>query len=192
MKKITSILIALLIMVSFVACENTSAPTSNPPASNELNDLDALSEKYLAPLVLAGITIDSWSNANEILPPRIAIFYAAVKDIEDGVGQTNWDTAALDASDVETLVQKYFDVSTDVLHDAPYYDAASNTYKFESLGGAAGFGVVGANRDGSKLILSYEYYSPADDVTVIREGELTINIDGNDYKYVSCTTNSVD
>ena len=161
---------------------------ANINGSINLSDYEALTKEYLAPLALSSITVTTWNNANEILPHRFGLFYVAKKSSADSSNSTNWDTTSVDAEEVESLIKNYFDISLEYLRSSDYYDVDSSSYTFESLGGAASFKVVDAKLNAQKLLLGYEYYSPADGVTVIREGVLTIMLGEHSYKYVSCST----
>ena len=60
------------------------------------------------------------------------------------------------------------------------------------LGGAASSKVVDIARNDDILTLSFEYYSPADEITIIRTGTLNIQIENDGYKYISCTSKEVE
>lgn len=173
-----------MLMDSYWGSQSSSANR----ISIDLNDYESLTTEYLAPLALSSITAAKWSNADEISPHRFGLFYVAKKSSADSSHSTNWDTAPCDAEEVESLVTNYFDISSEYLRSSDYYDVGSSSYTFKSLGGAASFQVVDAKLEDQKLSLIYEYYSPADGATVIREGVLTIMLGEHNYKYVSCLT----
>ena len=202
MKQVISKLLMVILVLGLSGCggqpydggikASSETDSSKSPSLNnvsiDLNDYESLTKEYLAPLVLSSITSTTWSNADEILPHRFGLFYVAKKSSADSLNSTNWDTTPFDAEEVESLVKNYFDISSEYLRSSNYYDADSSSYTFESLGGATSFKVVDAKLDDQKLLLSYEYYSPADEVSVIRKGVLTIMLGEHSYRYISCLT----
>ncbi len=200
MKQVISKLLMLILVLGLSGCgglpydegikaSSVTDSSMNPSlntVSIDLNDYESLTIEYLAPLALSSITSTTWSKADEILPHRFGLFYVAKKSSTDN--STNWDITPFDAEEVESLVKNYFDISSEYLRSSDYYDADSSSYTFESLGGAASFKVVDAKLDDQTLLLSYEYYSPADEVSVIRKGVLTIMLGEQSYQYISCLT----
>jgi len=197
--KFSQIVIAVLLTTFMAACTANTVNPQEPVVSNTESEsimqatanLDDLTDEYLAPLGLASISSLSWDNAANIPSHNLGLFYVAKISLITSES-IDWDTTPHEADEVESLIMQYFDVTPEYIRTSEYYNSDDNTYVFESFGGAASFKVVDSKMENEALILDYEYYSPADDVSVIREGIITVAIDGNSYKYISCNTEAID
>ena len=190
-KPLIFFLLIILITTTLSACNSNSNPSSTNQMNVNTSDLNYLTEEFLVSMSRSGITAHSWNSVEEIPVDNLMLFYVAKNDISNN-NNINWDTTPIKANDVELYITKYFDISPDYLHNSKYYDSNSNAYQFESLGGAASAKVISAEINGNELILCYEYYSPADDVTVIRDGTLVLVFSDNNYFYSTCATKSLD
>lgn len=95
------------------------------------------------------------------------------------------------AEELEQKLQERFDVSAELLRQSEYYDPETGLYIPGYVGSSARYEVTGAREEDGCLLLDYEYYSPADDKTVIRQGTLTLEKYGDGYRYLSCVTEPV-
>lgn len=93
----------------------------------------------------------------------------------------------VDADEVENYIKRYFDVSAERIREAENCDPKADQYEFVfEIGGAATFNLVGGKRlKNGDVILNFEYYSPADDITVIQSGELKLTPVDDGYLYAS-------
>lgn len=153
----------------------------------DTDDLEYLYNEYFEPAFWGAVTAQTWDNPEQLLPENFAKFYAA--KAMPKTRESEQESVA--AKDFEGYIQSYFNVSPDFLRKAEIYDEKTDSYIIGYLGGGASAKVVGAKTDGEMLMLNYEYYSPADDVTVIRRGTLRIKFETDGYKYVSCATEAV-
>lgn len=199
-KKSAVILITLFLFTSCNAelpIENISplvpSSNSNTLSANTKQNYDELTNKFLKDMANAWITSQTWNDASQIDPDFLISFFCA----RTGLGQLPLygEPAVAPAELVESFVKLYFDVDESHLRKAVYYNEDTNTYKLPiSMGGAASFKVVDAVVENYDLTLFYEYYSPADDTTVIRTGNLKIEPSNEyftRYKYVSCETTEI-
>lgn len=186
MKKLFLAGLGLMFMVMLSACSTAVAPDV------DLDDLEGLTKEYLAPVFLASISSQNWQHAEEIPPHNLGLFFVAKRSLtDDAYREMIWDAAVFGQEDVEALVLQYFDIPVERLRESEYYQPQTESYVFESLGGAATARVVKAELQQNVLTLFYEYYSPADDATVIRKGTLCVTFSQEGYRYTSCTTSEV-
>lgn len=199
----------ILIVIGFVSCKATllqpdtdtkkestslyepiSSIDNDAQKNLDLNNLDALTRKYLDPVFWASITAKSWNSPSEIPPEDFVNFYIfSFLEKNKGIDR---ETYRVSVKEYEEFIKQYFDIEDSQLQQVPEYDEKMNEYSnFGYLGGGASGKVTAAEVREDRLILQYEYYSPADDVTVIRTGILNIYISDNGYKYLSCKTKEV-
>ncbi len=153
----------------------------------DLTDLDSLTEKYLYPAYWGYITATSWNSASEIRPKNFIHFYMYNKFIKNSI--SNWENYSVPASEYENYICQYFNVDPLLLRQVEQYDKQKKVYSnFPNIGSLGCCKVVAAENQDDKLFLYYEYYSRADDTTVIRTGTLIVRISGDEYQYLSCKT----
>lgn len=175
---------------SSLSPESGDKTASAEVQSVDLKDYEQLYETYLSNVFLSSITAASWSSAEEIKPDRLINFYVFDRVVEKYTGK-DWTALRIPAKEVEDFIQSYFDVSSEHLRKSQYYHKDTDSYSFDGVGGAASSKVINAQRERDELKLDFEYYSSADDVTVIRKGTLTIKLSNTGFKYVSCMTDAV-
>ncbi len=164
--------------------------TSAAVQSVDLKDYDQLYEIYFKNVFLSSITATSWSGAEEVEPDKLVYFYIFNTVAEKYAGE-DWMALRIPAKEVEGFIQSYFNVSSEHLRKSQYYHKDTDSYSFDGVGGAASSKVVNAQREGDELKLDFEYYSPADDVTAIRKGTLTIELLQDGFEYISCVSQKV-
>lgn len=171
--------------LSAVSQKNISVPKVN------INDYDALYEKYFNPFFGATMFANSWTSAYEINPDCFPKFYGMNKENRKKCGSRK-DTDGImiaDAEDMEKYVQQYFDVSVEYLRTSEDYDAENQCYYF-GLGGGLSADITDARQEDDLLFIDFETYSGWHR-QVFTTGTITIQLLGNDqYKYLSC--NAVD
>lgn len=199
MTKLKVVILCAVLSLSLAACGtgapsssqdslNSSAPpavSESPAASPDLTDLDRLTEDYLAPAFFSAMTAKNWDSP-ALLPPDSFVKFYVAKEMPPERDLDKTDT--LPAAELEAYIQQYFNVPTDLLRKAEAYDPAGQFYTLGYLGGGASAKVVSAEMDGDTLLLQYEYYSPADETTVIRTGLLSLQFGNEGYRYISCHT----
>lgn len=84
-------------------------------------------------------------------------------------------------------------MESDYLKQSEYYNAQSDDYSIPMhSSGAASVKAVDVDKKDNIVTITYEYYSPADEVTVIRTGTLTVETDNADFQYLSNKTTEID
>ena len=161
--------------------------------------LEQFYEEYFYPVFLSSVTAatwdgpEDWDNPEEHWPDRLVNCYTAAKYYsaagEAEKGELEPETT-VPQQELEEWTMARFDVTADFLRQSSQYDEDRQVYVLEYLGGAASSRVVGAEKNGDVLSLSFEYYSPADEETVIRTGVLDLRLEEDGYRFVSCTSAS--
>lgn len=153
-----------------------------------IQNLDELDYRYFKDVADASITSQSWNNASQIRPEFLINFFGTRTGLS--ILSIDSDSATAPEELVESFVQMYFNVDTARMRQSVFYNKEANTYDIPiPPGGAATYKVIDAVIEGNITTLSYEYYSAADDKTVIRKGILKIDTtDSLKYKYISCDT----
>lgn len=147
-----------------------------------------LTEDYLAPIAISGIGAENWEDPSALDPDQLLSYYV----VWAMPGERNpEEPETIPAEELEAKLQERFDVSSDLLRQSECYDPETGLYTPGYVGSSAGFQVTEAREENGRLLLSYEYYSPADDQTVIRRGTLTLEKYGDGYRYLSCDTEPV-
>lgn len=164
--------------------------SSQEEQEEPVTDLEEIYRLYFHPLFLATITAESWDDPQQLSPDAFVHYYLA-RHYYDPVHPAERDLEREETVDQQVLEQEvmsHFDVSREFLRQSQEYDPDRGVYVMNYLGGAASSKVVGATWNGDRLSISFEYYSPADDTTVIRSGSLQMYISGEEYQYLSCTS----
>ncbi|RPF42119.1 hypothetical protein EDD70_2862 [Hydrogenoanaerobacterium saccharovorans] len=190
MKKNVLFFVICFIALFAVACTNNAnklEESQNQP-NIDLTDFEQLKTEFIAPIVLSTIGAENWTNANDIPAEYFDSFYA-FKVLPKERSQDKSDVIA--QKDYESYIQNYFDVTSEHLKTSDTFSPSTNSYTIGYLGSSASFAVTDAKIKNDTLTLQYEYYSPADDTTVIRKGTLVIKFDGENYKYLSNTSNEI-
>lgn len=164
---------------------------NTPAADLTPAEIAEFETEYFLPVAYVAISSENWTSPEELPGHNLVEFYMVKKYMEDLPGPLKVPfkefPSRVDADEVEKYIKRYFDVSTERIREAENYDPKTNQYEFVfEIGGAATFNLVGGERlKNGNVILNFEYYSPADDITVIRSGELKLApVDGG-YMYVS-------
>jgi len=198
MKKTTLSLAALILCLCFCfsACSPAKAPSSSAPLDPE--NLDELYSDYFHPyfhpVFWSSITASSWSDPAELDPRHFVHYYTAAQYYNTHNDDKDWTELpeSVPAQELEDFVLSHFDVSTELLRSADAYDPEKNVYAIEYMGGASSARVVDATLEGDLLLLTFEYYSPADDVTVTRSGTLQLRVGNGTHQYLSCVSHATD
>lgn len=188
MKKMLIAVLICAVIVLPSGCKSLSSEVDSKIANIDLNDYDALTQEFLYPIAVAGITSYSWESSDEIKPDHFANFYEAKIISQIGHDKIIWDDNPFNAKLVENFIMQYFTIEQEYIRKSKFYDENDQTYRIHSLGGAASYGVIGAEINDDILELEYEYYDPADEVTVIRSGKIKIQLLPGSYNYISCDT----
>ncbi len=170
--------------------EEPSSEQKQAEGKLDTADLEQLDTEYFDSVFLASITAQNWTNPEDLRPDSLINYYTASQYYQpDRKAESNMKIdETVPSRKLEDVVLSHFDVSVDFLRSAEGYDKENDVYALEYLGGAASAKVVKAEQNGDVLTLSFEYYSPSDDATVIRTGTLSIQITGDGYRYLSCAT----
>ncbi len=138
------------------------------------------------PLFWAGITFDTWDGAEQIPADKLVTFYQ-VQCLYETYPDT-WTTMTVLAKAVEPFIQNYFDVSTEHLQQAEYYDMDSRTYWFGyGMGGGATFEITDIKKDDRILTISLIYITAE---KPFRKSELKIDL-SNGVRYLSCKAEDI-
>lgn len=192
MKKIWTVVVSFLIIITLTACTSGAADQ----ASSQ-NDLLEYEYEYFRPVASSIITAQNWDDASQLSPESLVNFFAD----KTGLSRLSTDAEAviIPGDVVESYIQLYFAVDNDYIRQvtsydseniptAPYYDRENHTYGLLIPGDWGGAKVVAVSEKDDILSLSYEYYSREDGTTVIREGTIDIQILGpQQYHYISCS-----
>lgn len=202
MKRAICVIFVAIAILFTTACGNVSKP--NPIEQNTSNirsqkiiDLNELDYKLFKDVANAGITSQTWDDASQIRPEFLVNFFGARTELS--WLSIDMESAEVPAELVESFVKLHFDVDASHLQKAEFYNEDKNAYELPTPpSGAASFKVVDAVMDNCILTLFYEYYSPADDITVIRKGNLKIEFPDEyqaefqlQYRYISCETTEI-
>lgn len=156
----------------------------NSAPVEDLTDLDAVSIVYVKPLVATGgIFSYSWETASAIAPDDLlnVLCYNNLLDLptdNEGVYVPGSDTPP--ASQVESALQKHFDVSGDYLKTSTRYNANSDTYQMVGgFGGGGGAIAIGAKQTENQVTIRIALLQFRDDTTkdiksVVPEGRLKL------------------
>jgi hypothetical protein len=182
MKKIISTFLAVILLASFVSCDAPDEPVVISP-----KEYVALSDKHLLDLLVGGVLVQGWQNANEIEPDSLMYYYASSlhrsgsKDFADENGY-------IPADKMEAMLQSRFDVTTEHLRTNTYYNAEQNAYEFGGLGSMGEPIITSAVITGNQLAIEYEIIGFMDYVEA--RGTLAIEVSdgdiwGDDNKFLS-------
>lgn len=166
-----------------VANNMRSRTFMQPP---DLNDFSELFSTYLWKPYCVGVLGDAWSIAENANVPSLVAFYALTLDSTGNLTETSFP-----ADDVESYVQQYFEISTDAMRGWNVYDRDKNEYTYTPVDVTTICNIVSATSHGNsdegatKIMITYEIHRSEDDDTVIWGGELTIELSGSGYKYIS-------
>lgn len=169
--------------------ETFSSSLTAQIGSLDLSDYDVVGDMFLMPIAISGIGSENWTDPNEINSEYFNSFYA-IKTLP--VDRNLDEDTIVPQLDYETFVQQYFDIASEHLRLSQTYNADEKHYTIGFVGSGAPFAVTHANVEEELLVLTYEYYSPADQTTIIRTGTIRIALGEKTYKYVSCKVNEVE
>ena len=195
MKKIIILITTVSLIALFIACSgqvigtNQDIPKGSSANSQQSQELDKFDYKFFKDVANSGITSQTWDSASQISPESLVCFFGNTT----GLSQlsTDVESVVISGDIVESYIQLYFAVDNKYIRQAMFYDSNNNTYDIPiPYDGAASAKVVAVSEKDDIISLSYEYYSPSDDITVIREGTLDIQIlePYFKYNYISCST----
>ncbi len=185
----------------------STAVNSSSGGKNNSDKKDVRSEKellfyyykYFGPIdVPTSILTKSWDSPEQVDAQQIFMFFIANSGVNKGLSlmdekqvESFFDKAEktykFPASIYEPIVQKYFNVSSEHLKTAQFYNKISNTYDIKMVsgfGGGRNYKVKEARVDGTTAAVTVVYYDeqkkPTHTVT------LTVRNKGNSFEYVSC------
>lgn len=167
----------------------STAPSepSAQPAAIDLTDYAGLYEQYdIALIGGSAILAATWANPEEIPADRLATFYQYY--VYAHPEESKFIEMEVAAKDLESLVQRFFDVSAEHIQQGPYYNKEKDAYVFEDgIGGAGLIKVVDAKQNGNQFTFTFNVYGPADNAPLVWGGVLTLETtqDGG-FKYTSC------
>ena len=199
MKK--KLLVALMLCFFLTGCTNLEKTDSLGTSQTEEilqtptnTDLEHLYNDYFYPVFLSSISASTWNDPTELSPNNFVDYYIATRYYQPGkaLERNTEQEDIVSSQELEAFVFNHFDISSDFLKQADSYDPDKDIYVLGYLGGAASSKVVDIARSDDILTLSFEYYSPADEITIIRTGTLNIQIENDGYKYISCTSKEVE
>lgn len=168
----------------------TGCAPSGSPSEPETSgyDLTGLTNEYLAPIAISGIGAVNWEDPSELSPDQLLSYYvvwamrwSAILRSPKKFPPRSWNRSSRNGS----MYQQ------SCCCQSEYYDPETGLYTPGYVGSSARYEVTGAREEDGCLLLDYEYYSPADDKTVIRQGTLTLEKYGDGYRYLSCVTEPV-
>lgn len=202
-KRMSLFLILLLILVSSCTAQTPSAASlnysENPVSSStaeqqrqdylssltidsapvDLNDLDAVTRVYVNPLIPTGrVWFYSWDNAYEIQPNHLIEICAYNNFLhlpmdEEDVYLPEYVNAP--AEQVEASIQKHFDVQSEHLKNATYYDDDGNDGSTYLLVGGFGGGwwatAMTARQEGEQIIIGVGI-TKSGTATDLKDGEI--------------------
>ena len=173
--------------------EDSGCSSSQEETVEQLLDLTEIYDLYFHPVFLSCISAESWENPEQLQPGVFVHYYLArhYYDPKHPVERNLEEEETVDQLVLEQEVMSHFQVTTEFLRQAQEYDPTRGVYRMDYLGGAASSKVVSATWNGDQLTIAFEYYSPADDTTVIRRGSLQMSFTGEEYQYISCTSTPV-
>ena len=182
MKKIVGMFISVAILVSLAACGMAEETTVIPPEGYEV-----LYQKHMIPLHVAMIISTSWTDANVIDSDNFLYYYASAF-LQSGGSFYGYDTddmygVLIPADEVEPFVQDHFNVTVEHLRTGEYYDADKNVYMFGGLGSASDSVVTSAEQTGKLMSIWYDTIGAVG--YLYAQGVVTIEVNGDDYKYIS-------
>lgn len=130
----------------------------------------------------------NWEDPSELSPDQLLSYYAVwAMPVERNLEEPekfpprNWNRSSRNGS----MYQQSCCASPNIM------TRRTGLYIPGYVGSSARYEVTGAREEDGCLLLDYEYYSPADDKTVIRQGTLTLEKYGDGYRYLSCVTEPV-
>lgn len=173
----------------YLYCETENTPPPPDPYAGPLDfsNYEQLTQRLLFVPASNGILVNSWSNASDIMPDRLLGFFKQHQLMlpED---ERAMQSLIVPAQTVEDFVMAYFDVTADYLRSCEYYNKELNVYVFpEGISGAP-VDVVDAKKEGDRLTLYYQIGSYAGFDMISRYGNVVLQMDGDNYKYLSCET----
>ena len=179
MKRVLSTFMTMVILITLTACG-----TSEKSAVIPQEEYNTLNDKYL---LYGTILAYTWSDAEELMPDFFPTYYALYFLHNGGTSSAEWENAMyMPQEDVEAMVQSHFDVSIDFLRSGSDYRPEKEAYEFYGIGSAAYTQVTSAEQNGTLLTIHYDMLNPVDEL--IAQGSVVIEVNGENYKYVSNTT----
>jgi len=170
------------------------------PISQDAAYLDEITDKYITPMMPAyGILWKSWASPMDIPADDLVNFCAfnnllnLPPDLDLGEGFADNHGPA---SDVESAIKRYFDVSVDYLRTSRYYGFINkdNGERYDNeyimvygFGGGGQTCALHAEQDGDLLKITVGLYGPDDEIPdrPVKTGLLTIQLDEDGYQYLS-------
>lgn len=182
MQKLITLTLAILLVFSLAACGGNTTPETTKVISPE--EYSALYDKYLTSIDIGMIFNSEWDDANNIEPDYFLYYYAHSFVKSGGKFEVDEDYGMyIPADELEAYVQSHFDVTTEHLRTNEYYIEERNAYEFGGLGSAWHCEITGAGQKGNLLTIEYDVIGPMD--YAIGRGVLTIETNGENYKYLS-------
>jgi len=133
----------------------------------------------------------NWDKPSELPPDTFIEFFSIKTNL--AILSTDATMITIPAIIVERYIQRHFDVESNYIKQSQYYNAQTDDYSIPMHSGGGAPKVVGIEEKYNIIKIKYEFYSRADDVTVIRTGILTVKITDRPYfQYLNNKTTEVE
>ena len=153
------------------------------------NNISAYYQYLYAPsqTIMAAL---NWNKPSELPPDTFVEFFSIKTNL--AILSTDATMITIPATIVERYIQRHFDVESNYIKQSQYYNAQSDDYSIPMHSGGGTPKVIGIEEKDNIIKIKYEFYSRADDITVTRTGELTVETDNPDFQYLRNKTTGVD
>lgn len=194
MKKLFSLIMTIVVMNTIISgCSDYDSRANNPRAEINTNQATVkfkpYMDKYVDPLVVTGISIFSWDNADKIDFEYLDNYFRYVippgklKQSDTGYGyeiaKKEYDDAIENRFD---LSPEHLDLRNIFSSDKIYFSYPENDYKYVDK---AYTRINQVDEDKNKIIIHFEYYDPETGLAY-KNVTLRITNKGDSFKYSSC------
>ncbi len=157
----------------------------------------ALYRKYMEAFMYP-VGRESWDDPMQIEPDAFVVYYiylcntGEVERRLDVPIEEEYGSPYMPQEDLEKAVMSHFDVTPAHIRKSEYYDKEKGFYWSGGIGTLVDMEIVGARWEGNRLTLTLESCIISSEATLRWENEVVLEVDGEDYQYISYTSEQVE
>ncbi len=141
---------------------------------------------------------ESWDDPMQIEPDAFVVYYiylCGTGEVEMPVDvpiEEEYGNPYMPQEDLEKAVMSHFDVTPEHIRKSEYYDKEKGFYWSGGIGTLVDMEIVGARWEGNRLTLTVKSCIISSESTWRWNNEVVLEVDGEDYKYISYTSEQVE
>ncbi len=141
---------------------------------------------------------ESWNDPMQIEPDAFVVYYiylCGTGEVErrlDVPIEEEYGSPYMPQEDLEKAVMSHFDVTPEHIRKSEYYDKEKGFYWSGGIGTLVDMEIVGARWQGKRLTLTLDSSIISSEATLRWENEVVLEVDGENYKYISYTSEQVE